>query len=776
MVTIFVNFRNGDENYTAAMLYDKLAERFGADQVFRSTNSLQPGVEFSSALLENLRACRIVLVVIGPRWLESTDGSGRKRLWKQADWVRREIAIALSEGKEVIPVMLYDLPRLAPDELPPSIRRLAMLQSVKLDHRDLKAGVASLLDMLSRKQSEPPASRPPGTSKFPMRLWYAVDRADLLARVHSVITRHSVAVLHGRSGVGKTQLAAEYAHRHADEHHSTWWVSGERPELITEQLRELALAAGIDPRSGVERLFRELDRRGPWLLVVDGVDDVRLLEDLLASSPSRALITSNDQRRARPAVMVDVPAFTRSESVRFLTEELSHVRTGEADDLAAALDDLPLAVAQAVDFLRESTIGVRRYRELLDTRTSAVLARGISPTYTRTLARVWSLALESLESTSPAGAELAFLCTFFAATPIPVDLFSAAAGELDSPLGTAALDPISLDDAAAAVARSGLLTVRTGHLRPHRLFQRYIRDQMTVEETARARTAARLVLSADHPGDPRSAGSWARYAVLLPHLLELDLLRANDPRSRRLALDSSHYLVVLGDARTARNLVSDALRHWTDVLGAQHPDVVEATSHLARAHFHLGEYHLSQDLDERVVLLRRQELGPDHPDTLAAEHDLATDRWALSHQGSELLHEDVLRRRREILGADHPDTLRTAHNLALHLREARSPAEALVLGKDTHERFARVLGLDHIDTLRCAHSVAVNLRLIGQVAESRSWNEDTLARFRLVLGEDHIETLRCANNLALDLRALGEDSAADLLDRDTRARLQRLPR
>jgi hypothetical protein len=86
---IFVNSRNGDDNYAAALLHDELAIHFGTDRVFRSTNSLRPGEDFTVVLLEKLRHCRVVLVVIGPRWLGSTDGAGRMRLWQRDDWVRR---------------------------------------------------------------------------------------------------------------------------------------------------------------------------------------------------------------------------------------------------------------------------------------------------------------------------------------------------------------------------------------------------------------------------------------------------------------------------------------------------------------------------------------------------------------------------------------------------------------------------------------------------------------------------------------------------------------
>ncbi|HKS50167.1 MAG TPA: FxSxx-COOH system tetratricopeptide repeat protein [Amycolatopsis sp.] len=778
MNAIFVNFRNGDDNYAAGMLYLELVASFGENRVFRSTDSLRPGEDWETSILDNVRGCQVFLAVIGRGWPNASDDHGRKRLWQRGDWVRREIALALREGKEVIPVLLHGRERLKTGQLPPSIRELAKRQSVRLDHRRLRADLAALIDDLARRLPAREAGQPPPAraTALPVRPSGAVHRRDLLARIEDTMAGSPcpVVVLHGRPGAGKTQLALEYADRHREEHHTTWWVSAAHPQLVTEQLRELARFASAEAEP--EPLFGKLNDGGRWLLVLDGADDPAAVARVLAARPDRVLITSRDGRWAPPATLVGVPGFSRTESVALLTGCLGDLDPAEAGELAEALDDLPLAVAQAATFLRGSTLTAGRYRALLATRTGEMLDRGMSAGHPRSLAGAWSLALDSLRSTHPAAAELARLCAFLAAAPVPVDLFETAAPSLAEPLRSVAADPIALDDAVTAVARSGLVEVFPAQLRPHALFQSYLRDVMTAEEATAARETARTVITADHPGDPRSSSSWARHAALLPHLAALEFPRSTDPRCCRLLLDASHYLVVLGDAGTAHDLVSAARTHWSAALGEEHEIVVAATSHLARACFQLGRYPQALAFDKRVLAYRRRVLGPDHEDTLAAAHDVAADAWALSSRDSMPMHEDVVRRRRDILGPDHPDTLRSAHNLAVQLRAAGSLEEARDLDRDTHSRFRRVLGDDHPDTMRSARAVAVDLRLLGRPHEARVLDEDTLTRLTRVFGQDHIETLRCANGLVLDLRALGAWEEADRLDRDNHARLQRLGR
>ena len=67
-------------------------------------------------------------------------------------------------------------------------------------------------------------------------------------------------------------------------------------------------------------------------------------------------------------------------------------------------------------------------------------------------------------------------------------------------------------------------------------------------------------------------------------------------------------------------------------------------------------------------------------------------------QAARDLDQDTLDRRRRVLGQDHPDTLTAAHNLATDLRELGEVQAARDLDQDTLDRRRRVLGQDHPDT------------------------------------------------------------------------------
>jgi hypothetical protein len=142
---VFINYRELDEPWAAAVLDEELTEQFGADAVFLDSRSVIAGQPFNQVLLAGLRRSAVLLVVIGARWLSSHDRHGRRLIDRQQDWVRLEIAEAFVAGLRVVPVLLGDLPPLDPFALPASIRQLARCQFVRLRHRNRREDLAHLV-------------------------------------------------------------------------------------------------------------------------------------------------------------------------------------------------------------------------------------------------------------------------------------------------------------------------------------------------------------------------------------------------------------------------------------------------------------------------------------------------------------------------------------------------------------------------------------------------------------------------------------------------------
>ncbi len=159
---IFISYRRDDTRHAAGRLAGDLAEHFGREHIFRDIEGIDPGVEFPVALEKALSGCAVMVVLIGPLWLDVKDPRGRRRLEQEGDWIRLEIATALRRGIRVVPVMVEDTPLPEPDQLPQDIRALLDRQSLPMSDLRWEADLQRLVGTLRRALGlTPPAPPPP---------------------------------------------------------------------------------------------------------------------------------------------------------------------------------------------------------------------------------------------------------------------------------------------------------------------------------------------------------------------------------------------------------------------------------------------------------------------------------------------------------------------------------------------------------------------------------------------------------------------------------------
>ena len=125
MSGIFISYRREDSQELAGRLFDRLAQRFGKDRVFRDIDAIEPGAKFAEVIAERIGGCDALVALIGKGWLDAKDAQGRRRLDLPNDFVKAEIAEALAQSKLVIPVLIEGTPMPARDALPPEIAALA---------------------------------------------------------------------------------------------------------------------------------------------------------------------------------------------------------------------------------------------------------------------------------------------------------------------------------------------------------------------------------------------------------------------------------------------------------------------------------------------------------------------------------------------------------------------------------------------------------------------------------------------------------------------------
>lgn len=151
--SIFISYRREDSAYPAGWLFDRLADHFGPDRVFKDIDSIQLGDDFPEKIRAAVGSCAVLLAVIGERWLIVTGADGERRLDDPKDYVRLEIEAALARNVLVIPVLTNGTRMPRASQLPPSLQKLSDRHALELGPDHFHSDTCRLVSALDRTLS-----------------------------------------------------------------------------------------------------------------------------------------------------------------------------------------------------------------------------------------------------------------------------------------------------------------------------------------------------------------------------------------------------------------------------------------------------------------------------------------------------------------------------------------------------------------------------------------------------------------------------------------------
>ena len=554
-----------------------------------------------------------------------------------------------------------------------------------------------------------------------------VGREDLLSRLRARLGTGPVVLLpeaeHPLGGTGRTQLATEYVYRYAETYDLVWWIPAEQSAGTRRALIGLAQRLGLTESGDMNRTLaavRDALSRGEpyrnWLVVFEDANRPEEIKSYLPSGAGHVLITSRNPRwPAEVAQNMPIGVFDRADSVDLLRRRTPELSLDDAEQIAARLDDVPMALDLCAAVRLATAWPVDEYLDRYDA-SAAELA---FPTPIRV---AWGLAAEALKVASPAAYQLVELCAFLGGAPVSWRLlWSARTLPLPAELSPAVRLERRLKAALRLIGRYGVaeLDPPGDHLLVHPLVRGMLGQGLSSDRHGALLGTVRAMLAAADPGDPDDPTGRPRYAELAPHLIHSDVLGAGTEDIRQLVINCVRYLYASGDFDSSRDLAAAAVARWRDTLGENSEQTLLASFHLANALRAIGR---------------------------TAE--------------ARVLNEQTLRAQREVLGGDDETTLATANGVGADLRIRGHFGQARQLDGDNLVRYRRLFGESFPTALRCANNLAADLRLLGDFRGARTLDEQTLRHRQAIFADGHPELLSSRAGLAFDLFGLGDYAGA----------------
>ena len=564
---------------------------------------------------------------------------------------------------------------------------------------------------------------------LPERNSFFTGRQDLLDQMSRRSgPRNAPIVLYGLAGVGKTQLASEYIHRHADRYAVRWWIRAEELDRARASLVNLAKRLGVPTDQSESEIIASLRGRLEshqidYLIVFDGADSDQIRQ-LIPSIGGTVIVTSRDPSWAHDSanVGIEVMDFDIGESVQFLRKRDSRMTGDQARELIGRVGRSPLALEQMIKLRAADG---RQWSDLLrdfDERAGWSLAAVTRPRqYPYTATALIEAALARLAVLNRAAMPLAHLVAAFSSEPISVAMLRFGAQAAVSPaLKDLLANPLALSRAVADLNRCGLARLRTAdqHIEVPPLIRLAMREVFGADALRQAgRDVAEILIAAD-PGPPADIGPWERHHALAPHVRAAGLVTARQPGAQAVVQHQIRFRLLTGDHVGAAELAKAAVTAWREpgFLGPDHERVLLATRDWADARRALGEYAESAELTGEAM--RRLEAVPGY----AEDHDAA---------------------------------LGLAQSRTHDLRISGAYTEALELARTTYERWAGLHGTDDDRAVTCHRQMGAGLRLVGDFDAAAAVDNADVDCLHRKYGVGDSRALPSLSGLAEDLYGLG---------------------
>ncbi|KAF2105028.1 purine and uridine phosphorylase [Rhizodiscina lignyota] len=639
-----------------------------------------------------------------------------------------------------------------------------------------------------------------------------VNRGDILKQIDERCSQPAGRVaLVGLGGVGKSQLAIEYAHRvkQKSPEKRVFWIYASNKARVEAAYKDIAdrlLLRGRDDRTasvlGLVVKWLSDETNGPWLMIVDNADEFGMIAgqgagseegysvaSLLPQSDNGAvLITSRNIDVARELTgrekdIIHVETMNQHEATKLLENKLREPPDNSTVDLLAALDYFPLAIIQAASYINRQprmpiSDYIRRFR-IIESKTrllkKAAADMRRDEKASNSILTTWQISFEQIrsdrrEEDGEYYEDIALLYSFSLITKPNEEEFGMHGLVQFATrvwLSSTGVEEDFWGKFVAVMAEA----FGSEEYKNWRLCRALLPHIQSITE----KRPSHIEQGEDWTRLVTNAGGYAWKQRLFLQAEELihqsleecerwSFMAWSEPMIQRNLQILASILIDQGryeEAKMSAQRVTTVLLKRKKVHGEDHPETVANLNNLAQVLNQQEKYEEAEEIGRRALVVNEKELGEDHIDTLTSLNHLGN---ALSCQGkyeeSQMMYRRELVGKEKVLGTNHPDTMTSMHNVGMALCCQGESEEAEELLRRVVAGRGKELGEDHPNTLTSLHYLARLLTGQGKDEEAEEIERRALAGMEKNLGKDHQDTLESLHNLGVVLASQGKYTEA----------------
>lgn len=429
---------------------------------------------------------------------------------------------------------------------------------------------------------------------------------------HALIT-----ACHGLGGVGKTQLAIEYAYQRYDDYQIIYLISADNTRQIEAAYLKLASLLGIasinqKAEEIIQNVITWLKSLKKCLLIFDNVNHYDEIKPYLPQLNCHVIITSRHAECGLPGIPVDI--FTLDESRQYILKILNN-RVIDSEQkiihLANTMGHLPLALAQASAYIKKNNMDIEKYLELYSKNKSLFLSKSDLPVGDSHIPVfvTWDITMKTISASSTLAANLLTACAYLHWVNIPERFLM-----LFSEINLNNMQNEIYEEAISILSNYSMITMHENTISVHCLVQEVIRLKLD-DKTKTSNTINQLIgiilklISCDTSSNKNYEMPYFTHVLsLLSHAwhnrcYQMFLtLFINSSNYFRFSKDIIHIIGLVSN----NNIINDMIKFIT--LNNKNDDTIKAItfiSDIIGVYFYVGTYQACHDCGKYIDTLMK---------------------------------------------------------------------------------------------------------------------------------------------------------------------------